>query len=177
MFTPDIDTERLCLRPIRLEDTTAVFNGWAKDDRATQYLNWPTHRSIVDTNEYIGEVAEDNNPDARLWVITHDEQVIGSVRLGLSGHKADIGYVLSPQHWGRGYMGEAVKAVIAYAFETLSVHRVWAVCDVDNGASAGVLKKVGMHKEGVLRGWLVHPQISSTPRDCSSYSILRSDCS
>lgn len=168
MFTPDIETQRLHLRPILLDDATAIYNGWGKDELATRYLTWPTHRRTADTNEYIREVAQDNDPDERLWIITRNGQVIGSVRLGFSGHKADIGYVLSPQHWGQGYMSEAVKAVIAYAFETLSVHRVWAVCDVDNGASAGVLKKAGMQKEGLLRGWLVHPQISSTPRDCTS---------
>ena len=53
------------------------------------------------------------------------------------------------------------------------IHRVWAVCDVENRGSARVLEKVGMQREAILRKWLVHPNISPIPRDCYCYAIVR----
>jgi ribosomal-protein-alanine N-acetyltransferase len=50
---------------------------------------------------------------------------------------------------------------------------VWATCDVDNVASARLLERVGMEREGVLRQWLVHPNLSEAPRDCLCYSIVK----
>ncbi len=58
-------------------------------------------------------------------------------------HAADIGYVLSRSLWGRGYMTEAAAAVVEWAINLDFVYRVWAVCDVENKASARVLEKVG----------------------------------
>jgi RimJ/RimL family protein N-acetyltransferase len=50
---------------------------------------------------------------------------------------------------------------------------VWATCDVENLASARVLERVGMTREGVLRRWTVYPNLGDTPRDCLCYSIVK----
>lgn len=55
-----------------------------------------------------------------------------------------------------------------------SVSRVWAVCDVENRASARVLEKIGMRFEGILARWSIHPNLSDEPRDCRGYARLRS---
>jgi RimJ/RimL family protein N-acetyltransferase len=70
-------------------------------------------------------------------------------------------------------MTEAVKRLIATAFEDAAVYRVWAVCDVDNLASARVMEKSGMQREGLLRRWSIHPTIGAEPRDSFCYSIVR----
>jgi len=44
---------------------------------------------------------------------------------------------------------------------------------VENLASARVLEKAGMHREGMLRRWSVHPNVSPEPRDCLCYAIVR----
>jgi RimJ/RimL family protein N-acetyltransferase len=88
-------------------------------------------------------------------------------------HAADIGYVLTPNYWNRGYVTEAAKAVVDWAINLTFVYRVWAVCDVENKASARVLEKVGMQREGLLRRYVVHPNISPEPRDCFVYSVVR----
>jgi len=84
-----------------------------------------------------------------------------------------LGYVLARRQWGYGFMAEAVTPVVDLAFTEPSVFRVGAVCDVDNLRSARVLEKAGFEREGILRSWAVHPNISSTPRDCYSYSKTR----
>jgi ribosomal-protein-alanine N-acetyltransferase len=50
---------------------------------------------------------------------------------------------------------------------------VWAVCDVDNLASARVLEKAGMGREGRLRRWVLHPNVSAAPRDCWCYAHVK----
>jgi RimJ/RimL family protein N-acetyltransferase len=70
-------------------------------------------------------------------------------------------------------MAEAVTAVVDWAFTESSVFRVGAVCDIDNERSAPLLERAGFEREGVLRWWAVHPNISATPRDCYSYSKIR----
>ena len=75
-------------------------------------------------------------------------------------HAAHIGYVLSRKLWGGGYMTEAANAVVEWAINLSFVYRVWAVCDCENKASARVLEKVGMQREGILRRYIVHPNVS-----------------
>ncbi len=70
-------------------------------------------------------------------------------------------------------MTEAVKAIVDWVLKQESIHRVWAFCDVENLASARVLEKVGMQREGVLRRWMIHPNVSDEPRDCYCYAITR----
>ncbi len=70
-------------------------------------------------------------------------------------------------------MPEAVSAVIQWAQSESSIYRIWAVCDVDNKASAKVLEKVGMTLEGKLHRWSIAPNISKEPRDCYCYALLK----
>ena len=70
-------------------------------------------------------------------------------------------------------MTEILNEVTAWALRQRSVYRIGAVCDVDNVGSARVLEKAGFVREGLLRRWLVHPNISDEPRDCYSYARVR----
>ena len=64
------------------------------------------------------------------------------------------------------------QATIRIRSETMSV-RVWAVCDVDNTASARVMEKIGMTREGLMRRGVLHPNSSSEPRDCWLYAKVK----
>jgi RimJ/RimL family protein N-acetyltransferase len=69
---------------------------------------------------------------------------------------------------------EAARAVLEWASTLDGVHRIWATCDVENGASARVLEKIGMAREGLLRRWAVRPNLPATPpRDAYVYSWVR----
>ena len=54
-------------------------------------------------------------------------------------------------HWGRGYAVEASRVLLDFAFNTLGLHRVWGKCHSANGASARVMEKLGMTREGTIR--------------------------
>jgi RimJ/RimL family protein N-acetyltransferase len=81
--------------------------------------------------------------------------------------------VLAAAHWRRGLMTEALTEVIGWAMRQPAIWRIGAVCNVDNRASARVMEKAGMQCEGILRRWLLHPNISAEPRDCFSYTRTR----
>jgi RimJ/RimL family protein N-acetyltransferase len=109
------------------------------------------------------------------WVIesAEDKQVIGMIIARVNAEKWELGYVLARAHWRQGYMTEALKGIIAWALKQKEIHRVWAVCDVDNIASARVMEKVGMQREGILKRWSVHPNISAEPRNSFCYAITK----
>jgi len=89
------------------------------------------------------------------------------------GTEVDFGYALARRWWRQGLMSEALTSRVQWALRQPVIYRVWATCDVDNLASARVLERVGIEREGIFRRWLVHPNISEGPRDCLCYSIVR----
>ena len=64
--------------------------------------------------------------------------------------RADLGYVLRRDRWGRGYTTDAVRLLVALGFE-LGMHRIEATCHPDNRASARVMEKNGLRFEGHMR--------------------------
>jgi RimJ/RimL family protein N-acetyltransferase len=70
-------------------------------------------------------------------------------------------------------MTEALSEVAHWALRQPEIFRISAVCDVENIASARVMEKAGLIREGLLRRWLVHPNISDKPRDCFAYAKAR----
>ena len=85
----------------------------------------------------------------------------------------DIGYVLARPLWRRGLMSEAMGSLVQWALGHPEVYRIWAVCDVDNPASARVMEKAGMQYEGRMARYLIHPNVSDEPRDALLYAITR----
>jgi RimJ/RimL family protein N-acetyltransferase len=70
-------------------------------------------------------------------------------------------------------MTEAARALVSETLARPAIWRVWAVCDVDNTASARVLEKAGLEREGTLRRYIVHPAVSPEPRDVHLYARVR----
>jgi RimJ/RimL family protein N-acetyltransferase len=99
----------------------------------------------------------------------------GLLEIRVHATTVDVGYALCRRRWRQGLMSEALRSVIQWALAEPGIFRVWATCDVENIASAGVLQRVGMQREGVLRRWLVHPNLSDAPRDCLCYSIVKAN--
>jgi len=70
-------------------------------------------------------------------------------------------------------MTEALTEVTLWAMLQNDIWRIGAGCDVENLASARVMEKAGLAREGILRRWIIHPNISSEPRDWLSYARVR----
>lgn len=169
-------TDRLLLRRPQLSDAVSLFEEYCQDSEVTKYLIWQPHQNINETSEFLaGCLARWESGEELTWGITHkdNDRLIGMVACRVRGHAADIGYVLARAYWKRGYTTEAARVVVEWAANLAPIFRVWAVCDTANEASARVLEKVGMAREGILRRWLVHPNVSAEPRDCYVYSKVR----
>jgi len=70
-------------------------------------------------------------------------------------------------------MTETLVEVVRWALSQDAIWRIGAVCDVENVASARVMEKASLAKEGILRRWIMHPNVSDLPRDCFSYARVR----
>ena len=142
----------------------------------TKYVSWRAHHNVDETREYVHMclLAWDVGK-AFHWVIesAEDKQVIGMIIARVNAEKWELGYVLARAYWRQGFMTEALNGIIAWALKQKEIHRVWAVCDVDNLASAHVLEKVGMQREGILKRWSVHPNLGAEPRDSYCYAITK----
>jgi ribosomal-protein-alanine N-acetyltransferase len=159
-----------------LADAESIFSQYATDPEVTKYVSWRAHRNLAETRDYMRmcSLAWDVGR-AFHWVIERaaDKQVMGMMIARVDAGKWELGYVLARQHWGRGFMTEALKELIAWALKQKDIYRIWAVCDVDNLASARVMEKSGMQREGILRRWSVHPNLSAEPRDSYCYAIVK----
>lgn len=169
-------TKRLLLRLPRVSDAKAIFCNYAQDSEATRYLVWRPYTDIRDTETFLKhcEMVWRENLEFP-WAITlqENDDVIGMVGLRINDFKADVGYVIGPSWWSQGYATEAVQPVVDWALSQPTIFRVWAMVDVDNPASARVLEKVGMKREGVLRRSSLHPNVSDEPRDSYCYAIVK----
>ena len=173
MVTPpeSFATERLVLRRPTPADAPAIY-AYGRDPGVTRYVIFPTHASVADAQQFLATCEPRwESGEEYCWLIVDREQqaVVGSFACRVRGHAVDIGYVLARASWRRGYASEAGRAVVGWAAARPEIYRVWAVCDIDNTASARVLEKLGLLREGILRRWSVHPNLSPEPRDCYVY--------
>jgi ribosomal-protein-alanine N-acetyltransferase len=173
---PDvITTARLVLRPSRESDARDVF-GYARDPEVTRYLLWRPHVSLVETEAFlVSQIARRGKSPDQIWLITDasDGRALGMIGLQQSQNSVELGYVLGRAEWGKGYMTEAVIELSNLALAQPEIDRVFAICDVENAASARVLEKAGFELEGLLGKHTVFPNLSPVPRDVFSYSKVR----
>jgi len=157
-----------------MSDANAIYE-FGRDPEVTRYMDWPTHTSVQDAKGYLEDCAARWGSQEYDWLITliGNDAAIGGVSARIRRHSSDFGYVLNRKHWGQGFATEASKSVVDWLFSLDFIQRVWATCDTENVASARVLEKVGLEREGILRRWAVRPNICKTPRDAFVYSKIR----
>lgn len=149
-FEP-IETARLRLRR-SLPDDAATISAYRADPEVHRYQGWD--RTDVDGVRAEIELMTAREPGAPGgWVQLSVEELdtgllVGDVGLSPSDHEPGvikIGYTVSPEHQGRGYATEAVKALIDYAFERLGAEIVRAYASAENAPSIRLAERVGMH--------------------------------
>jgi [ribosomal protein S5]-alanine N-acetyltransferase len=161
-----LETPRLRLRPPRIDDAEDIFR-YASDPDVTRFLIFGPHtqlsQSVEFSRERLKRIAEGTSIT---WVILEktEERPFGAIELSISGGEGDVGYVLAKSHWGRGIAPEAVRAVLKFAREQLSLERVNGSCDWENTKSARVFEKCGFRSLGPRESLLVHPALGAEPR-------------
>ena len=178
---PRLEAERLVLRELVPEDAEALrYHAVTLKDLR---FPGPELYTIEDAQEQISACRHNYESRQRIeWGIARkeDDMLIGMCSLShfLWRSRAEIGYWLSKEHWGKGLTTEAVKAAIEYGFGTMELHRIHATSNPDNIASIKVLKKAGMQEEGLLREYSDNKSRSSNRlwwTDAIMFSILRSE--
>jgi ribosomal-protein-alanine N-acetyltransferase len=173
-----LETARLVLRAPQRKDADAIF-AFASDAEVTRYLGWPRHTSLDETRAFLDVAAAEWSqwPAGPLLIESRaDGRVLGSTGLSYeTPYRAGTGYVLARRHWGRGFASEALGAVVGLAAR-LSVQRLYALCHVAHPASARVLERCGFELEGVLRRYLVFPNLDDqTAQDVRCYARALED--
>ena len=154
-----LQTPRLILRKIVIEDAEDIF-AYASDPQVSTYTLWAAHHSINQTYEYLNNlVFQTYRAGAGMyWGIVEKEssKLIGTCSLHNTPihRRAEMGYVLSRDYWGKGLMTEAAKAAIAFGFHVMQLLRIQAYCAVENIGSTRVLEKSGMQFEGILHNYV-----------------------
>jgi [ribosomal protein S5]-alanine N-acetyltransferase len=172
MIAPTLHTGRLVLRQLKLDDASSLFDVLS-DEQVMHFWSSGPHKDIDETRNYIGWNA-DSTADHVCWAITQDGMIaVGWViLLPRRSNNFELGYILGRDQWRNGYVYEAVRAVIDFAFERIGARRIMADTDPENIASVCLLEKLGFQREGHLREeWETHIGI----RDSLIFGLLRSE--
>jgi ribosomal-protein-alanine N-acetyltransferase len=151
-----VSAPRVTIRPVNDSDLNDLFevNG---DDAVTRYLPYQTWQTIEQGTAWLARMeALATSGTGQQLVIerNEDRKVIGTILLfkfDEASSRLELGYVLGRAHWRRGYASEALRAVCQHAFRQLSVRRIEAEVDPENGASNVLLLALGFTHEGLLR--------------------------
>ena len=175
-FPKEIQTQRLLLEWRSETDAEEIFARYAQNPEVTRFLLWKPHRSIDDTLSFLRERAAKHEAGTLAsWMIRDRQtrQLLGSIGMGIDGHKAILGYCLARDAWGQGIATEAVCAVVREFQQCDAIWRIEATCHVENVASARVLEKSGFALEGTLRRDTVLPNLGAEPHDVHCFAIVR----
>ncbi|MEL6275803.1 MAG: GNAT family N-acetyltransferase [Bacteroidota bacterium] len=164
-----ITTKRLYLRRPGMADAITIFERWGTDAEVAKYTSWRPHEKVDTLECWLGEIIPawlDGTCYTYAICLRGDDRPIGMIEANPEqGFRVLMGYVLARAYWNQGFMTEALQTFVDELFKQPTIHRVYAFCDIDNLASAAVMRKVGMQEEGILRKYFIHPNISEEPRD------------
>lgn len=172
--TQPLKTGRLLLRRITPGDAAAVYR-WMRDPEVCKYERWSPHPSREYSAGYIRAVFCYDDLKTYQWGIEREGELIGSVsvvNVDDGDEKAVLGYCLRRSEWSKGYMTEAVSAVLRYMFETVGLNRMEASHSVNNPASGRVLEKCGFTLEGFCKDYY---RCNAGWQDSRIYGLTRRD--
>lgn len=154
---PVLETRRLLLRQLTKEDAPEIFF-LRSDSRVLTYLGKEPQEKAEEAENFIAQINQlIAANEGILWGITQKENpglIIGTIcfwNLQQDCHRAETGYVLHPELWGKGLMKEALAEVVNYGFNTLKLHSIEACLSPDNSASVALLETCGFVKEGLFK--------------------------
>ncbi|MBQ0137908.1 MAG: GNAT family N-acetyltransferase [Kurthia sp.] len=167
-----LESERILLRPVTLEDAQAIFE-YTSDEETTRYL-YDAHIDLEQTKRMIANYYMKEPIGKYAMVLKETNKVIGTIEFRVDdwSEAGDLGFTMNRLYWGHGYMTEAANLIIQLAFEKLELARVFAGHEIANEASGKVLLRIGMQLDGVLRK---HEKIKGKLVDSMYYSILKED--
>lgn len=186
--TQELETGRLVLRRLSIDDCEMMYNNWSSDPEVTRYLRWNAHRTWAETAELLNEW-DKNYPDPTYyqWGIVEKRSgvLFGTISVFAAqdmktgwhlnterlGSTWEVGFALGRKWWDKGYATEALCAVRDYWFNTVGA--LWlAACHAnDNIASSAVLQKAGF----VYDHDITDHKFDGTPVPCRAYHLIKEE--
>ena len=149
---PILESERLIFRQLKDSDAPEVFKLRSNPDNM-KYIPRPLLKNEEEALAMIhmmnGKIAENTDINWAVCIKNTDKIIgfMGFYRTQAENYRTEIGYMILPEYEGKGYVTEAVKTMLNYAFNSVGFHSVDAVIDPDNVGSEKVLLKNGFRKE------------------------------
>ena len=172
---PTLTAPRVSLRWLTDQDVEALYGIFSHPD-VMKYWSCPPYQDIADASALLSEIESGFQSKTLFqWGVANneDDSIIGTCtlfQLDSGNRRAEIGYVLGREHWGNGYMGEALERLLRFCFEDLELTRIEADVDPGNEGSIKSLERLGFQREGYLRErWIVNGKIM----DSVFYGLLR----
>ncbi|MEE9417076.1 MAG: GNAT family N-acetyltransferase [Acidimicrobiales bacterium] len=161
MYPVVIEAERIALRELGSQDAESLLKITA-DPQTTRFMALG-QLTRHEAESYLGQLLDAATDAARhiyaLAILNRDDQqVIGLSQLSIESfthRRAELGYLLSSEHWGHGYGREATAALTSFGFDHLGLQRIYAVSTADNIASQRLLESLDFRFEGELQDHLL----------------------
>ncbi|MFK3988153.1 GNAT family N-acetyltransferase [Exiguobacterium mexicanum] len=172
-----LSTNRLTLRRVTADDAPQLLAYLSKPE-VVRHMGLDPFTSLEDALEEIAwydSILEEGTGVRWGITLTGQNEVIGScgfLNVSAKHQRAEIGFELSSDYWGRGIAGEALRAVVRHGFAQLGFHRIEALVEPANTASQQLLERVGFTREGLLRGYEF---TRGKYDDLYMYSLLETD--
>ncbi len=145
IILPNLETERLILRPLTVDDRDAIFK-WTGDPRVNKYMIYPLYKKAEEADEWVKTLYQDEYKLDYGFVLKETGQLIGSG--GLYYHEDidvwSVGYNLAYDYWHKGYTPEAMKRIIEYAQSKYLVRAIAGTFAIGNEGSRRVMEKLCM---------------------------------
>jgi ribosomal-protein-alanine N-acetyltransferase len=152
-----VRADRLVLRDLEEANWRDVHK-YASDPEVVRYMDWGPNTEDETKNFIQRSIASQKEQPRKSYtlaiVLKEDDGLIGGCGIHVSdptNREGWIGYCLNRHFWRQGYATETARALLRFGFDQLNLHRIFALCDPENLASAHVLEKAGMQKEGHFR--------------------------
>ncbi|MDQ7863805.1 GNAT family protein [Peribacillus frigoritolerans] len=173
-----LKTKRLILREVTLEDAGDMFK-YLSDTDVVKPMGldpFETVNDVWDEIKWYESIFEKRFRELDGEITLKDSgKVIGScgfLNMVTKHHRAEIGYELSKDHWGKGIVSEALEAVVMYGYRHFHLERIEALIEPDNHPSQKLVEKQGFRREGLLRHY---EYTRGKFDDLYMYSLIKED--
>jgi len=150
---PVLETERLILRKISMDDAPDLFVLRTNED-AMKYINKPLPKSIDEIKVLIKNMNEITERIQWAIALKTENKIVGTIgyhRIEKEHYRAEVGYMLHPDYWNTGLMTEALKVIIDFGFDEMNLHSIEGNINPNNAVSRKILEKFGFVKEAYFK--------------------------
>lgn len=153
---PVLESDRLIFREFVRSDSEDLFF-IRSNDQIMEFMDTDKHLSVLESEFLITQIEESfRNKSGINWAIVEkcSNKVIGYFgywRLMREHCRAEIGFALKPEFWGKGYMTETLNTMIKFGFNSLKLHSIEANVNPANENSKHLLEKIGFKQEAYFR--------------------------